>query len=170
VGRRLVSQERAAADTAGTRSLTLRLPLPPRALSPNGSHGHWRVHATAARQYRLRCRLTALAELASRDLDAPRFGRARISYRYVCCGRGLRDPRCTPQEHRSPCLCDYQPRDADNAFAACAKRAQDGLVDAGVLVADDAAHCALGGFALLRHRQPCHCGGYVEVTIEEVAA
>lgn len=45
----------------GEWSLTLDLPWPPRALSPNARPAHWAVLARAKKAYRARCRAIALA-------------------------------------------------------------------------------------------------------------
>ena len=46
--------------------LSLTLPWPPKALSPNTRHSHWAQLANAKRRYRQACALTARSQGASR--------------------------------------------------------------------------------------------------------
>lgn len=85
--------------------LTLTLPWPPRALSPNIRHAHWSVLARAKRLYRTACALTARQQGAS-QLTAPE---AAISLTFV------------PPDRRH--------RDLDNCIASM-KAGLDGLADA----------------------------------------
>lgn len=121
-------------------TLTIDLPLPPRVLSSNGSHGHWSKKSGAAKGYRQLCRLIArgFAE------NAP--DRRRVSYTF-----GIKGARSTGA---------YCPRDVSNALAAF-KAGQDGLVDAGILVDDSARWMELGSVTI----DPS-IGPFVRVTVE----
>lgn len=93
---------------------TLTLPfLPPRAVSPNGAHGHWRTHWSARRKLREDTFMVAMSQ------QIPAFTKARIQITYVF-----------PMNRR---------RDGDN-YLAMFKGCADGLVDAKVLLADDSEH------------------------------
>ena len=62
--------------TTTARAIVIELPLPPRALSSNGSHGHWRTKSAAAKGYRQLCGLLARA-FAENKPD-----RRRVSYTF----------------------------------------------------------------------------------------
>ena len=81
--------------------------------------------------------------------------RARLDLRFVICrlaGTGL-----------------YGPRDASNGLSAF-KAGQDALIDAGVIVGDDAQHLVLGSVEIERHRghRLGQCQSGVLVTLTEV--
>ena len=122
--------------------LTIDLPLPPRALSSNGSHGHWSRKSRAARDYRTS--VWALV-LAARFPDSPP-ARRRVSYTF-----GIKGARAGGY---------YCPRDISNALAAF-KAGQDGLVDAGLLVDDSAKWMELGTVTI-----DATVGPFVRVTVE----
>lgn len=128
----------------------MRLPLPPRVLSPNDSsnrqsHGRAKIQAIAI--YKHMVWTLALNEVRRLRWRAPGF--ARIFYRFglggITPGSGL-----------------YQPEDWDNAVASI-KALQDGLVKAGVVVDDDWGHLACGGVSHTRLEGP-----WVEVRVQAV--
>lgn len=133
--------------SAGASLLVIELPLPPRELSSNGSHGHWRKHSTAVSMYRTECYVRARAQMSPVRRDNPPQ-RVRVSYE-VCTKGGRAVGR-------------YQPRDATNAVAAL-KAAQDALVSAGALMDDSQRHMELGSVRI----EPGE-GPYVRCTIEEL--
>lgn len=90
--------------------LTLSLPWPPRALSPNTRHGHWSSLARAKKSFRQACAFTARSQGATR-IEAPE---AAVSLVFV------------PPDRRA--------RDLDNLIAAM-KAGLDGLAD--VISIDD---------------------------------
>lgn len=98
-----------------SRSLTLTMPYPPVALSPNASV-HRMVRAKAKAQYRADCGWAARAQI---DLGFVSLVRVRLWLRFVCCRRQLPDP--------------------DNA-GAMAKPLLDALVDVHILPDDRAAY------------------------------
>lgn len=119
------------------------LPLPPPQLSPNrkpGTRGGRMAHARAAREYR---------ELAKRVagawVDGPPWAKAAVRARFFHSTKRRRD---------------------DVNFLAALKPAFDGLVDAGLLEDDDAAHLTtLGATFELDKDAP-----RVELLVERVAA
>lgn len=90
--------------------ITITLPWPPAALSPNARHAHWAQLSTAKRRFRTACLLTARQQGAA-QLAGPE---AAISLTFV------------PPDRRA--------RDLDNCIAAM-KAGLDGLAD--VLGIDD---------------------------------
>lgn len=127
--------------------LTIDLPLPPRALSSNGSHGHWSKKSRSVRNYRYWCYLTALAAAQMRRTAMDPTDRRRVSYTF-----GIKGARAGGY---------YCPRDVSNALAAF-KAGQDGLVDAGILVDDSARWMELGSVTI----DPS-IGPFVRVVITE---
>ena len=99
-------------------SVTLELPFPPAALSPN-ARVHWRVKAVVAANYRSDCAWEAVADKAARG--------------YTRNG-GMTPPVRAAVTFVVP---DRRRRDLDNLLASL-KSAWDGLCDAGVLAGDDA--------------------------------
>ena len=126
--------------TTTARAIVIEPPLPPRALSSNGSHGHWRTKSAAAKGYRQLCGLLARA-FAENKPD-----RRRVSYTF-----GIKGARSTGA---------YCPRDVSNALAAF-KAGQDGLVDAGILVDDSARWMELGSVTI-----DATIGPFVRVVVE----
>lgn len=53
--------------------VTVTLPWPPAALSPNGAHGHWSSKSKAARDYKLAC-WAACRGIGAMDADAVEVG------------------------------------------------------------------------------------------------
>lgn len=53
--------------------VTVTLPWPPAALSPNGAHGHWSSKSKAARDYKLAC-WAACRGIGAMDADAIEVG------------------------------------------------------------------------------------------------
>ena len=127
-------------------SLTIELPLPPRALSSNGSHGHWSGHARAEAAYRDECRLWAMAQISPvRRSEPPE--RAYVAYE-VCTKHGrAAAPLTWQQGRRTVSSPRYQPRDQSNALAAL-KAAQDALVDSGAIKDDSQKHMILAGITI----------------------
>ena len=80
------------------------LPWPPKALSSNGSHGHWQPKATATATYRAQALWLAKAARVERDPNA------RLTFDF-----------CPPDRRR---------RDLHNLFGAPAKAIIDGIADA----------------------------------------
>lgn len=103
----------AARPTHREAPVTVTVPLPPAALSPN-ARVHWAAKAKATRAYRATAWITAVAELGVRRGPRWPHATALITFAY-------------PTNRR---------RDADNALASL-KAAIDGLRDAGI-VEDDA--------------------------------
>jgi len=92
------------------------LPLPPVCLSPNGQHGHWSQRATATKRYRALARKATQAEC----VESGPWEQATIKATFY---------------HKTK-----RRRDGVN-HNAMLKPAQDGIVDAGLIVDDDSAHC-----------------------------
>jgi crossover junction endodeoxyribonuclease RusA len=117
--------------------LKLRLPWPPKELSPN-ARVHWAEKQRETRAYRWEC-----------------FSEAR-PYRYL--------PQCRATGPRSAKVVFVVPnkrkRDLDNCMAML-KPCWDGLVDAGVLVDDDSKHLKLGAPEMRVQKGE----KYVEVTL-----
>lgn len=99
----------------GPHSLTINLPLPPKACSPNFK-GHWAEKGRATKQYREAARMLCYAA-KPKDWDAE-----RISIK----------PEFFLSRHDTR---GYHPLDKQNAIASL-KAAIDGLVDAGLLPND----------------------------------
>jgi len=126
-------------------AVTLLLPLPPRALSPN-ARPHWAQRAHAAREYAHTVNFETWDQLS---LERPRFKRASLVVFFIVGNRGhlYRD--------------EYRPADADNALASF-KAGIDGLVRSDVLLADDAEHLAVRCCVVRAQMR----GGLVAVCIE----
>ena len=92
-------------------TVTITLRLPPKSLSPN-SRSHWRVRATATRNYR---QVAACAAMVALGSFRPRWTSATILAQFYHAQRRTRD---------------------DDNLISSLKAARDGLVDAGLL-ADD---------------------------------
>lgn len=120
-------------------TLKFQVPLPPRELSSNGSHGHWSKKAAHTADYRREVQWTVNAVMPIAD-------RVRLSLTFC-----IKDGRKTQR---------YQPRDAANALSAF-KAGIDGLVDAGMVPDDSAKHLELGAILIDSTRGP-----FVEVTVE----
>lgn len=127
-------------------SVTLLLPLPPRALSPN-ARTHWGERHRATKDYAELVRWHVWQQLGPRP---PHFARAHLSAFYIV-GR---------DRHPRP-LDEYMARDSDNAAAAM-KAGWDSLVRLGLLAGDDAEHLAVR-CCLVRAEM---AGGLVAVHIE----
>lgn len=133
---------RPATDTtSGTRSVTLRFPLPPRGVHQNG-RGTMRQRARIIREYRELCRQEAAAQCG---LPAAPFARPVVA-----------DLVFMFRQRRR--------RDAFNHAAAC-KPLWDGLVDAGLLVDDDWDHLVPG--QVVQGIDPTLRRGYVLVRLTE---
>jgi len=100
--------------------------LPPRELNPNFSrYKHWGHRAEARRVWRAAVYYSVFdvkTKAERRGTQFP-FGKARLHWTFIY---GVR-----------------RGRDADNLISAC-KVAQDALVDAGILLSDDAEHLEIG--------------------------
>jgi Holliday junction resolvase RusA-like endonuclease len=103
------------------RTITIELPhLPPSELNPNNLRSsHWSVRHEATRI--AKDEIGWLAKSQWHD-DKPMM-KARISYEFH--------------------LKDHRKRDLDNLLSSC-KAYQDGLIEAGVIFYDDAAHLEIG--------------------------
>lgn len=104
--------------------------LPGAALSPNGAHGAWGPVSAARKELR---EATYYAVQERRDRPPP-LTRARVGITLYRAKMRLYNSR-------------YRPTDVPNMVSAC-KPVYDGLVDAGVLPDDDAAHMRLGEHAI----------------------
>ena len=121
-------------------TLSFRVPLPPRELSPNG-YKHWRTVSGAKRHYRVECVAASIGSFRRR-VSMP--DKVRLSLTFcIKSGRGI----------------GYQPRDAANALSAF-KAGIDGLVDAGMCPDDSAKHLELGAILIDSTRGP-----FVEVEV-----
>jgi Holliday junction resolvase RusA-like endonuclease len=125
-------------------TITFDVPLPPRACSSNGSHGHWRKKSAAAKQYRKDVGWDAMVARAD---AVPERMKRRVSLVF-----GIKGGRKAAL---------YQPRDVPNAVSAF-KAGFDGLTDAGLLVDDSRTWMELGEVKI----DPNH-GPWVRVTVEE---
>ncbi len=121
--------------------ITFQVPLPPRELSSNGSHGHWTKVSAARKQYRLECDCLTRERLGGAI-------RKHVRLSLTFCIKGGRAAK------------RYQPRDAANALSAF-KAGIDGLVDAGMCPDDSQKHLELGAILIDSKRGP-----FVEVTVE----
>lgn len=118
------------------------VPLPPRELNPNGSHGHWTKVSAARKAHRRDVGLEAVPPLRG-------FLSDRVRLSLVFCVKGARGKF-------------YQPRDEANALSAF-KAGIDGLVDAGMCEDDSRKFLSIGAIAIDPTRGP-----FVEVTVEPV--
>jgi len=139
------------------RTVTITLPLPPSAVSPN-TRAHWRARSYAARQYRELAHYAAFAVRV--QMGHIRFQRADVRIAYTVC---LANPIGISGRAR--------PRDLDNA-QSCMKSGLDGaLVDSGLLPDDSARHVLSLTTTLARHgRRDCRpgCpGSGVVITVDE---
>lgn len=130
-----------------TRTLTLTLPMPPKALSPNA-----RVHrlskAAVASEYRQSIWLDALAQLQERyGAVVPLPLRMAAVFTFV--------------------TKDNRRRDLDNWLAAC-KPLLDGLVDAGILIDDSTRY--LASITVTRRVDKGIDAPYVEVALHQAEA
>lgn len=101
------------------RSITIIVNhLPYSELYPN-FHGHWSERAKAAKIARVEMGWMAKAAIQERGGNWKPIENARISYEFT--------------------VSDWRKRDHDNLVAAM-KSSQDGLIDAGVMMLDDAKH------------------------------
>lgn len=129
--------------------ITFDVPLPPRALSPNGSHGHWSKTSKARKSYRQEVADEAMA--------------ARWSGRYVPVAPDRETTKCRVSlvfGIKGGRGMAYQPRDVPNAVSAF-KAGFDGLTDAGLLVDDSRTWMELGEV-----RIDAKVGPFVRVTVE----
>ena len=117
-------------------NISFTVPLPPRELSSNGSHGHWQKESRVRSDYRGEVCIEALAAQGTTRINADR---ARISL--VFCIKGGRKAQ------------RYQPRDVANALAAF-KSGIDGIVDSNMVIDDSAKHLELGKIAIDNKRGP----------------
>lgn len=134
-----------------TRTLTITLPLPPAACSPN-SRADWHDRHRATQAYRTEAAWEARAALSGE----PPFAACTLAVRYVLCGRMAKTL--------------YAPRDCDNGLAAI-KSAVDGITDSGVWANDSRRQVRRVCCEIDRH-QPhrkgvCCEGSRVEITITE---
>lgn len=124
---------------------TFRAPLPLRALSSNGAHGHWSGAGAARAQYRDEVAFEALAGHLRTPWEAQKV---RVSLLF-----GIKDGRKAQR---------YQPQDVSNAVSAF-KAGFDGMVDAKLFPDDSRKHMALGTVVISEK-----VGPWVEVTVEAI--
>ncbi len=126
-------------------ALVFDVPLPPRALSSNGAHGHWASKARAKAEYRET--VSWLAKAAMLQTNWP----VAVAWpRQVDLLFGIKGAR---KEGR------YQPRDESNALSAF-KAGFDGMVDAGVVRDDSRRWMHLG-----ETRITAEDGPWVRITV-----
>ena len=102
--------------------LTIFLPIPPKLLSPNGSHKHWRTKAKAKKGARVLARLVLLEALNGKQLA---FQGYSLAFFHAV----------------------KRNRDDDNAEAAC-KAYRDGIAEALGMDDCDLRKCQLSTFAI----------------------
>jgi Holliday junction resolvase RusA-like endonuclease len=113
--------------------LTVELPLPPRACSPNGRH-YWRVKSAAVKNYRSECAMAYRAAWKSHLADKPLIsGKVTVSLEFWQ-ARPFKDGRA-------------RFKDVDNAVASM-KAALDALKEANVIADDRAGLLSLGSVEL----------------------
>ena len=135
-------------------SLVFEVPLPPRQLSSNGSHGHWRGRAMATAEYRQLVGWLAKAKALAMPVDE-RWPVAICGVNRVSLVFGVKGSRKAGR---------YAPRDEANAVAAF-KAGFDGLVDAGLLVDDSRRYMELGEVVI-----SSAVGPFVRVIVTPVAS
>lgn len=131
-------------------SLVFEVPLPPKQLSSNRSHDHWRGRAAATAEYR-----QLVGWLAKEKAVAERWPVAICGVNRVSLVFGVKGSRKAGR---------YAPRDEANAVAAF-KAGFDGLVDAGLLVDDSRRYMELGEVVI----SPA-VGPFVRVIVTPVAS
>ncbi len=125
------------------RSLTIELPhLPPAELNPNNLRRlHWSFRYKATQEAKEE--VGWLAKIRwTQQYDIKPMQKARISYEFHCK--------------------DRRRRDLDNLLSAC-KAYQDGLIEVGVLLFDDAAHLEIGSIKMV-----CDSEDKTIITVEDV--
>jgi hypothetical protein len=128
--------------------ITIELPLPPKALSPNPRRGGaWQSKARAVKQYRATC--AQLLALAVRG--------------------ALEPPVIWHQDYfasrRDSALGLYHPQDEENAIGAT-KAARDAMKDARIVQSDARKNVKLGTCRLFSTARECKGPGRVVVTLE----
>lgn len=134
------------ATTITPAVLEIICPLPTRALSSNGAHGHWSQASKARKEYREVVGWSVLAAKGRPDILWSAPEKARVSV--VFCIKGTRG------------TIFYAPRDEANAASAF-KGGFDALVDAKVILDDSKTHMELGTVTIDSKRGP-----FVVVTVE----
>jgi hypothetical protein len=128
----------------------ITVPLPPKALSPNGSQGlHWGKKARVKKQYRREC------EFEFRRAKVPPLTppvRMHLDF-YLARGANARDR--------------YFARDEDNARIAF-KNGQDALADAGIIPSDGQKYLRMGETRLHTRKKEHQGRCCVVVTLEEI--
>lgn len=121
-------------------SITITMPIPARALSPNASSpGNWRAKSEARRQQRNDANLYASTKFRG---PGPKWARVKLVIRWFA-----KQPNYIP--------------DFDNAIASC-KGIVDGMTDAGVILNDR----GIEGIDLWRNTDKLN--PRVEITVTEV--
>jgi len=134
--------------------LRFTVPLPPKALSPNGAGRSWRAAQRPKAAYRQTVAAIARAAAQQAGWQTQEWVRVHLTFHTSIHKRALvLDP-------------GYRPRDTPNAVAAW-KAGFDGLVDAGIVVDDDAAHLGMGAVTIDRTGRP---GVRVVITTEKGVA
>ena len=141
------SPQALAAVEAVPAPLVVTMPAPPQELSPNRSrNGHWSKKSNATKLYREACRICTRAAMTCEGF--PKVGKVRVSYEW--------------QKGTARGLPYYRPQDEQNAVASL-KAMNDGMVDAGLVTDDKAAHWSFGGITLTKGQD------VVIVTVEVLA-
>lgn len=126
-------------------TLSFQVPLPPRELSSNGSHGHWSKVSKARKEYRETVGWIAVKENVKAHPTNCIHGHPKVRMSVTFCIKGGRGQ-------------GYQPRDAANGLAAF-KSGIDGICDA-LAIDDSAKHLDLGAILIDSTRGP-----FVEVEV-----
>ena len=133
------------------RKVSIVLPLPPRALSPNRvGHEHWRKRSSASKEYRhIAAVFARRAGIRDSKFPVP----VRINAAFFC---GPTPPTDGPR---------YRPLDAGNAIGSL-KSAIDGFVDAGLVPDDSHTWVRFGSIEIFRSKSEHRGHACVMIEIE----
>lgn len=146
----LLPEQPTVPETGSAWALVFLVPLPPRLCSPNAKA---RFNIFEVSNAKADYKLAVMVDARDADHRWQRPARARVSLLFgTARSRGPYKPAL------------YRPQDIGNAVSAF-KAGFDGLVEAGLLVDDDAKHMALGNVEI-----DSTAGPWVRVTIEPLAA
>lgn len=143
--------------------LVVRVPLPPRWLSPNGSHGHWSREAESRLLYRTEVFEAAYNAVVKAKWKAPEL--ASISLVFAT----RWSSKCDSTDHLAAgrklpcCRCRYGPMDIPNAISAF-KAGFDALKDGHAIREDHFRALELGRVTIDPSQGP-----WVDVTLQAVA-